>query len=292
MVDQARDAQVASANAAFDSCVAPLTTKLTITLAAGWVALVALALLLHRCTPWWKIRRRRLVPLDTGPLPDLADTLRDLVAVAGLPATPVFLVDPLDRRPGAQAFGRAGRGVVRLNAGLIGCLRTRPDTFRTVVLHELAHLRNRDVGITSLTLAFWRGFLLVALIPLLGAEIGDWFTPHHRTLWTAITTFLGEDGWRFAALALVVYVTRNSVLHTREIAADARAAQWGAGPTELSPAPDGTRLPGWARPMLDVLRPHPSWAARLSARSAGVLAPRLRPWEFFIAARTTAGRTS
>ena len=39
------------------------------------------------------------------------------------------------------------------------------DRFRAVVLHELAHLRNGGVDVTYATIALWRMFLVLALLP-------------------------------------------------------------------------------------------------------------------------------
>lgn len=44
---------------------------------------------------------------------------------------------------------------------------TDPSAFRAVMLHELAHLRNRDVDKTYFTIGIWRAFVVVALIPFL-----------------------------------------------------------------------------------------------------------------------------
>ncbi len=97
-----------------------------------------------------------------------------------------------------------------------GCRRSRsaaPAAFEAVILHELAHIKNRDIDQTYLALAIWRAFVVAALLPLAVRLI--------------VTRVLGEPQlliWRMAVLALIVYSLRNAILRSREFDADARAA--------------------------------------------------------------------
>lgn len=62
----------------------------------------------------------------------------------------------------------------------------QPAAFEAVILHELAHIRNKDVNQTYLAIAIWRAFVLAALLPLAGlltlatyrsrrrASFGEW----------------------------------------------------------------------------------------------------------------------
>lgn len=203
--------------------------------AIDWV-LIALALLglltaaLYFLQPVWRIRRRRLAPLDLQADPALAEELRTLVARATPARPPTWLTDPVSHHTGAVVFGRRRNRIVCLDAGLVA-LRTRDvDSFRAVVLHELAHLRNRDVTITHATLALWRAFLVVTLLPyalvavdpmLLSARPLDPPEWSRYSLDSATPT-----GWRVLLLAALVYASRASVLRARELYADARVAGW------------------------------------------------------------------
>ena len=66
-----------------------------------------------------------------------------------------------------MAFGLPWRRYVRLNAGLVVLRGQDPDGFRATIRHELAHLSNRDVDLTFATVAIWRAFTVVALLPFL-----------------------------------------------------------------------------------------------------------------------------
>jgi Zn-dependent protease with chaperone function len=84
---------------------------------------------------------------------------------------------------GATAFGRLGRYYVSLTGGLVATFYTDRPAFRAVVLHELAHLRNADVNMTCFTVALWRAFVVVAILP--AAPLLLW----HGADWEA--TYLG-----------------------------------------------------------------------------------------------------
>ncbi|CAM5305805.1 hypothetical protein SALBM311S_08552 [Streptomyces alboniger] len=55
---------------------------------------------------------------------------------------------------------------MRLNQGLLIKGRQDPEFLRTIVLHELAHVRNRDVDVTYLTVALALAFVPLGLVPL------------------------------------------------------------------------------------------------------------------------------
>jgi len=219
----------------------------------GLLALVTL--LLFALQPGWLRRRKGLVPLETLPLPDsaaLRDELRALVGIAGLDWAPRFLIDPANPRPAGRAFGGLGPRQVALSAGLVVQLRHAPHKFRAVVLHELAHIRNGDVTITYVTIAVWRAFALVTVLPALTNLVDPALVTAqplrnpYRVGWTLVFRQLGNLGWFFLVLTALVYLSRTAVLRAREGYADARAAQWlGTGALRevlaASAEPDGTR---------------------------------------------------
>ena len=94
----------------------------------------------------------------------------------------------------------------------------KPAEFNAVILHELSHIKNRDIDQTYLTLAIWRAFVVAALLPLAIVLI--------------FSRVLGEPQlliWRIVVLALIVYSLRNAILRSREFDADARARQLDPG---------------------------------------------------------------
>jgi heat shock protein HtpX len=79
--------------------------------------------------------------------PRLHQMVRELAVRAEIPPPRLFLVD--DPQPNAFATGRNPRhGVVAVTRGLLDLL--TPREVRGVVAHELAHIRNRDILVSTI----------------------------------------------------------------------------------------------------------------------------------------------
>lgn len=256
-------------------CLAPFEQTEAAWLLAGLGLLTTVALLLYLAAPWWIRRRGNLRPVTAAEFPRLHAALDELAEEIGLSRKPSFVLDANAPSPGGLAFGRTGRYWVRINAGLVPLRVTDPATFRAIVLHELAHLRNRDVDIAYAAMALWRAFVLVVLPPMLLIIL-------HPTVLTAPTTV----AWSLEHLSLaagimsrtllfvlIVYLARNAVLRTREIHADVRAAEHGAADGLRRAMSSAAKRPRtWWRPWFGT---HPATAARLHAidQPLGVLRP-------------------
>jgi Zn-dependent protease with chaperone function len=192
-------------------------------LAEPWWALAAVgvlagaAALLYWVLPGWKARRGRLVPVDISA--PLAAELAELEELAGVRPAPAFVIDPLAATCGAAVFGSSSRRTVCLDAGLVARRDSDPGGFRAVVLHELAHIRNRDVGVTWAAVALWRVFLVALVIPnaafatavLLGAP---WLSASgvYAQLVRSVTLHALALS---AALVVLVYLVRADLLRSR-----------------------------------------------------------------------------
>ncbi|MFD7654318.1 M48 family metalloprotease [Actinosynnema sp. NPDC059797] len=174
-------------------------------------------------------KARRLVPVARVDRDgDLTAALDDLVATAGLPRSPAFVVDPTAASTGAVVFGRDREPVVSLHAGLLVRRAADPAGFRAVVLHELAHVHNRDVTLTGATVALWRAFLALVLLPeavWLAARFAD---GPSSPLWSSTLPVLARGAVLAVVLVLLVHLARADVLRTREVHADLTALRWGA----------------------------------------------------------------
>ncbi|MGH3043888.1 MAG: M48 family metalloprotease, partial [Gaiellaceae bacterium] len=151
-----------AASVRFADCIDEINRPKAAFMLGGVAVLLATALAFFLLTPLVKRRRRRLEPFREDDAPDVAAELRGLVAEAGLEREPSFLWNPLNPSPGGLAFGRPGRYHVALSGGLVTTFYTDRPAFRAIVLHELAHLRNRDVAKTYFTVSIWWAFVLVA----------------------------------------------------------------------------------------------------------------------------------
>ena len=165
---------------------------------------------------------------------------------------PRFVWNPLDPAPTGLAYGHFGRYSVALTGGLVTRQIADPPAFDAVVRHELAHIRNRDVDTTYITLAIWYAFLATAVVPFV------------LTLLDEGAETIARVSWRLAALALLVYLTRNAVLRSREVYADVRASIHDGRDGGLRRVLAGLPAPaaGWAGRLR---RLHPDPAVRLRA---------------------------
>jgi Zn-dependent protease with chaperone function len=214
----------------------------------GTAGLLLAAAVLMLATPLWITRRRKLRPLAAADAPAVAEGVAELAREQGLDPPRLFW-NPLDASAGGLAFGHPGRYSIAIGGGLVVRHTTDRPAFDAVVRHELAHIRNRDVGLTYFTLSVWHAFLLVAVVPFLVTMASDGLA------WSA--------SWRIAVLALIVYLTRNAVLRSREIYADVRAS--------VTDGPDGAlrrvlhSLPVPGNRLVDRLRRvHPRPETRLA----------------------------
>ena len=178
-------------------------------LGVGVLVVVAGAIFLAQ--PWWSRRRKHLTELTGADDADLVRRLEGVRQRAGTGPV-VWLLQPLNARLSAFAFGRPGRRFVAVSGGAAVAAVRKPAAFEAVIMHELAHIKNRDIDQTYLALAIWRAFVVAALLPLAVVLI--------------VSRVLGEPQlviWRMAVLALIVYSLRNAILRSREFDADARA---------------------------------------------------------------------
>lgn len=216
-------------------------------------------------------RRRAVRPVDPRRHARLHAEIQRL-AGEHLPGRRVaFLIDLLDPGVNGMAFGRIGKRAVLLSRGLVQLFDSEvpqnQEAFRAVLRHELAHLRNRDLDITQITLGLCRCYLVIALIPqllvsLLGLAV-DW----HRSAEVVVTA----DQVVFAA---VILFARGAVLRSRELGADARAVDWSGGTAGLRgvlrsrSAPE----PGVRARFARLTRTHPPAELRLRALENPALA--------------------
>lgn len=261
-----RTARTASQAVAFDLCQSVWAPSPPWWQLALWPVLLAVsALTLLLLLPRWKARPGRVVPLAAMDSDgELVSLFAELARATGLSRMPRVVVDPAATGSGAVVFGRTGRPIVCLDGGLIVGRHRAPARFRAVLLHELAHIANRDVTLTYATITLWRVFLGLVLVPYLlweGYVIhgvladGGMPTVDRPMLLTVFTVAL-------------VYLARSDVLRSREIYADLTALRWGADPHGWAgdtPGPPEGPVRRALGPFLVLWRTHPRFGMRQGA---------------------------
>ena len=116
------------------------------------------------------LRAAGAVPVQSWEMPDYHRIVRELCRDADLPM-PRLYVTP-DAQPNAFATGRSPRhAAVAVTRGLLEVL--SPGELRAVLAHELAHVRNRDILVTSVAAAVATGITFLAnlagWLPLFGS---------------------------------------------------------------------------------------------------------------------------
>lgn len=235
--------------------------------AIAWpLLLIAATAVLFRLRRTWHVRRRGVRPVTD---PAVLQRLRRRAKRLGLQRTPEFFVDWSDLKGEAIAFGSDRRPAVRLSGALVTRLNSDPGRVESVLLHEFAHLRNRDVTVTGLTTAMWWAFLAVVVAPWTVVEIVA--LPDLTSgalggieLVIAVRMLLLE-----AVVLLLVHFARAEVLRDRELRADQTALAWGADLRRILPEPKQEVKAGVlariTRAAADLLLVHPSLRLRRKA---------------------------
>src|SRR6185369_12638602 len=116
--------------------------------------------IIYWCMRALQIWRDKLTIFSTEDDPDILDYLLNLCKEVGLSKSPRFLLRALNPFPSGLAFGHLGRYDVVLNGGLITLFYRDRERFRVILLHELAHIRNKDIDKTYFSLGLGISFFI------------------------------------------------------------------------------------------------------------------------------------
>jgi heat shock protein HtpX len=115
------------------------------------------------------IKAARAEAVTREQAPELYDLVEDLTRRAGMPM-PALYISP-ERQPNAFATGRnEHHAAVCCTQGILQAL--SPDELRGVLAHELSHVRNHDILISSVAAAVALGIMFVARLAMFGAIFG------------------------------------------------------------------------------------------------------------------------
>jgi heat shock protein HtpX len=193
---------------------------------------VALAVLMNVAGYWFSDRialaASRARPLAEAEAPCLHSAVGELARRAGIPAPRLYQLPSV--QPNAFATGRSpARSAVAVTQGLLE--RMPPEHVRAVIAHELAHIRNRDVLVSSIAAMIAGAISALANVLQFSFLFGGQDDEDHGLLgWLGVLATLVLAP--IAAMLLQLAVSRQ-----REYLADATAA----------------RLLGGGRPLADAL---------------------------------------
>jgi heat shock protein HtpX len=168
----------------------------------------------------------RAVPVSEAEAPQLYAIVRDLAQRANMPMPRIYM-SPADQ-PNAFATGRNPRkAVVAVTRGLLQVL--DEDELRGVLAHEIAHVRHRDILITSVAAAVALAITFLARMAMWGAIFGGGSRDD-------------DNGNVFSALAMMILAPIAAALiqmalsRSREFEADRGGAELIGDPEPLARA--------------------------------------------------------
>ncbi|MFH8384309.1 M56 family metallopeptidase [Kitasatospora sp. NPDC018058] len=267
--DASSYAQVMSQEVPFAACLSKYAPGLPLWTLVVWpVGLVVVASGVFAGLPVVMRRRRHVAPLpppdDEGQPQAL---LEELAFTAGLRRLPVVVLDMAVKSRGAEVFGSDRRPIVSIPNGLLEA--ADRDGSRAVLLHEFAHIKNRDVTVTYATVALWRVFAVVVLLPYAVWEGDQIYRNTGLFHWPpTVTPGLVRAVLLPVATVALVYLARSDVLRTRELYADLAAVRHGATKRKWEvgePPPQGGRISAAWASFTELWRTHPRWELRRHA---------------------------
>src|SRR5919197_1049855 len=209
----------------------------------GLVITLLFAVAMNGATYWFSDRLALAMaharPVARSDAPLLYAQVENLVARAGVPMPAVYLID--DPSPNAFATGRNPRhAAVAATTGLLQLLDQRE--LRGVLAHEFAHIKNRDILLTTVAATLAGAISALANIFQFAALFGQ----HDED---------EEGGSMLGGLAMLILAPLAATLlqlaisRAREYAADATGARLCGEPLELAGALRKLEQGTWLRPM-------------------------------------------
>ena len=211
---------------------------------SGMVIFFGLALVMNFSAYWFsgaialRMAGAREVTYDQAP--DLFQLIEELATYARLPMPRVAIID--SPAPNAFATGRDARhAVVAVTSGILGILSR--DELAGVLAHELGHVKNRDILISSVASTVACAITMLA----------------HAAQWALIFGGLGgrndDDRNPFAELLMIFIapiaatLIQLAISRSREYAADQAGAQIHGNPESLARALEKLQMASSLRPL-------------------------------------------
>jgi len=180
------------------------------------------------------LRASRAKPVTEAELPDVYGIMRRLTQATGMPMPRIHLID--SPQPNAFATGRSPKkAAVAVTSGIMEQLSY--DELEGVLAHELAHVKNRDILISSIAAMLGAAIAIIARFALFAG--GNRNNP------------LGVIGFILSLVVapLAAMLIRFAISRTREFQADRSGAEITGRPMQLASALDKISEGARRRPM-------------------------------------------
>jgi len=165
----------------------------------------------------------RARPVSEEELPQVYGTIRMLTDMCNMPMPRIYLID--SPQPNAFATGRNPKhGVVAVTTGLLQIM--NQSELEGVLAHELSHIRNRDILISSVA-----AMIAAALVIL--ARMAFWFGGG-RDRNNQVGAIIAIVAMIVAPIAAILI--RSAISRTREYQADRTGAEISGQPLALASA--------------------------------------------------------
>jgi heat shock protein HtpX len=170
------------------------------------------------------IAATRAKPVADHELPQVYSIVSNLTARTGMPMPRIYLID--SPQPNAFATGRNPKNAaVAVTTGILQMLNT--GELEGVLAHELAHVSNRDILISSIA-AMMAGALTIF------ARMAFWFGGGGRSRENPLGAIIGLASLILAPIAAMLI--RTAISRTREFQADHTGAEITGSPLQLASA--------------------------------------------------------
>ncbi len=169
-------------------------------------------------------------PVSPSEAPRLHAIVERLVARAGIPMPRIFVIP--ERSPNAFATGRNPQhAALAVTAGLLDMM--TDDELEGVIGHELGHVRNRDILISSIAATIAGAITMLAQMARWGAIFGGFGGRDDREGGAG-----GVLGLLFMAILapIAAVLIQMAISRSREYAADATGAEFAGNPYGLAHA--------------------------------------------------------
>ncbi len=221
---------------------------------SGMIIALVLAAVMNFGSYWFSdkivLSMYRAQPIDESQAPELYSMVRELAREADMPMPRVYLI-PEDT-PNAFATGRNPQhAVVAVTEGLYRLL--TPTEIRGVIAHEMGHIKNRDILVSSMAATLAGAIMVLANMARWGAIFGGFRGGDDEDSGGGIVGMIA-----LSILApLAAMLIQMAISRSREYLADETGARLAHNPEPLARALEKLAMASQQIPMQD---PKPSTA--------------------------------